>query len=93
MAAAGMICVILTAFFCVIARLQPLLERRPHAFVILPVLGVACMLSILPLAFFLGSQSQFGRLNPINPRDYFLLARKALRALRENNLKVTSKDF
>ena len=48
------------------------------------------MLSILPLAFFLGSQSQFGRLNPVNPRDYILLARKALRALRENDLKVNS---
>ena len=48
------------------------------------------MLSILPLAFFLGSQSQFGRLNPVNPRDYVLLARKALRALRENDLKVRS---
>lgn len=47
------------------------------------------MLSILPLAFFLGSQSQFGRLNPVNPRDYILLARKALRALRENDLKVS----
>ena len=51
---------------------------------------VVCMLSILPLAFFLGSQSQFGRLNPVNPRDYVLLARKALRALRENDLKVRS---
>ena len=52
-------------------------------------LQVVCMLSILPLAFFLGSQSQFGRLNPANPRDYYLLARKALRALRENDLKVS----
>ena len=53
-------------------------------------LQVVCMLSILPLAFFLGSQSQFGRLNPVNPRDYILLARKALHALRENDLKVNS---
>jgi hypothetical protein len=52
------------------------------------VMQVTCLLAVLPLAFFLGSQSQFGRLNPLNPRDYFHIARKAVRALRENNLKV-----
>ena len=51
------------------------------------------MLSVLPLAFFLGSQSQFGRLNPLNPRDYILLARKSLRALRENGDLKVCKDF
>ena len=53
------------------------------------VAQVTCLLAILPLAFFLGSQSQFGRLNPLNPRDYLLIARKALRALRENDFKVS----
>ena len=66
-----------------LAGTQPLHHRDRAA-----VTQVTCLLAVLPLAFFLGSQSQFGRLNPLNPRDYYHIARKAARALKDNDLKV-----
>jgi hypothetical protein len=65
-----------------------------HTFVILfPLLGAAFLLTLLPIATYASYPADFLGLNPVNPKHFVYIAKKTWGSMKQNDLKVKSKDL
>ncbi|CAK0734989.1 hypothetical protein CVIRNUC_000512 [Coccomyxa viridis] len=76
-----------------VSRIAEFLHTHPHLQVLFPIIGAACVISVIPLGVYLTFQNEFPNVNPIIPTHYFYLAKRCFKALQENNGKVTGKDL
>lgn len=71
-----------------------LMHEVSHFFVVLfPVLGALFLLTLLPIASYASYPADFLGLNLVNPKHFFYIAKKTWGSMKQNDLKVKSKDL
>lgn len=92
-AALVLIVIIAVSFWQTVHYWQSHIHRSPHMILLFPATGLLALLLVTPLVLFLAHQSDFGHLNPLYPPHYLQMAKTSLRAVANNNWKVSSKDL
>lgn len=74
--------------------ISKLMHEVSHFFVVLfPLLGALFLLTLIPVAAYASYPADFLGLNLVNPKHFFYIAKKTWGSMKQNDLKVKSKDL
>ena len=74
--------------------ISKLMHDVSHFFVVLfPLLGAIFLLMLLPVAAYASYPADFLGLSLVNPKHFFYIAKKTWGSMKQNDLKVKSKDL
>lgn len=89
-----MVVLLFSGFAATVMYIHEATHHHIYFFPLFPPFFLLTLMAAMPLIFYVSYFKELKHLHPLNPRDYFRLAKQALQAINNNgNMKIAAKDL
>lgn len=81
------------AFYAILHYVHDEAVVHPAVLMLLPVIAIVWLALMIPIFMYVAYQDDFKAMNILIPTHYVLIAKRCFKSMRDNDFKVSEKNF